>query len=151
MQAIDALNVHTMNLGPGGKQPAQRDTVWNGAVQKLVFPDGTPKGARQIAVERGLWADGMKLDDVRAVLEACPDFRDEKSAVEMYLEKRGHLCYFIPKCHPELNFIERAWAVIKRALRKKAGKGIRVLRANMDEEIGNLPLWHSAQILPQVA
>ena len=34
--ADDSLNADKMNVGPGGKQPRMRDTVWGGAVQKMV-------------------------------------------------------------------------------------------------------------------
>ena len=41
----DALNVKQMNVRPGGVQPKMRDTTWRGEVQKMVLPDGWPKGS----------------------------------------------------------------------------------------------------------
>ena len=35
-----------MDVGPGGKQPSLRDTVWNGQVQRMVLEDGRPEGKR---------------------------------------------------------------------------------------------------------
>ena len=52
--AEDALDASKMNLKPGGKQPRMHDTIWNGKVQKMVFADGTPKGLKQILIERGI-------------------------------------------------------------------------------------------------
>ena len=40
-------------------------------------------------------------------------FAKEKTIVEHYLDKRGHLPYFLPKFHCELNAIERVWAQAK--------------------------------------
>ena len=51
--ADNALNASNMNVYPGGKQPALRDGLWEGNVQKMVLPDGTPKGMRMVLQERG--------------------------------------------------------------------------------------------------
>ena len=48
----NALNADHMNVNPGGKQPVMRDTIWNGKVQKMVLPDGRPKGMRMVLQER---------------------------------------------------------------------------------------------------
>ena len=43
--ANDALCASKMNLKPGGKQPTEtHDTYWKGKQQRMVLPDGTPKG-----------------------------------------------------------------------------------------------------------
>ena len=44
----DALNVNRMNVKPGGQQPAMHDTVWNGQVQKMLYPDGTPNRMKAV-------------------------------------------------------------------------------------------------------
>ena len=49
----DGLNANNMNVYPGGKQPLMRDTEFNGVVQKMVLPDGTPKGMKMVLQERG--------------------------------------------------------------------------------------------------
>lgn len=54
-----------MNVKPGGAQPALRDTIWNGKLQKMVFGNGTPKGMHQVLTERGVDMRGMKADDLR--------------------------------------------------------------------------------------
>ena len=48
-----ALIASRLNRNPGGAHPAMRDTVWGGKLQKLVYEDGTPKGAQQILKEHG--------------------------------------------------------------------------------------------------
>ena len=72
-----ALVANRMNLRPGGKQPAMRNTKWgNGVEQSMVFlagdrewdtgvpidPElvGKPKGMKRVLQERGLWSDSLK-------------------------------------------------------------------------------------------
>ena len=43
-----------------------RDTTWGGRVQKMVFPDGTPKGMKRILIERGVNVTKMKGDKMRS-------------------------------------------------------------------------------------
>ena len=51
-------------------------------------------------------------------LEQCEDFKGQLNAVEETIKAKGHKCIFLPKFHPELNYIERFWAHCKRWLRK---------------------------------
>ena len=48
----NALSAEKMNVKPGGKQPIMRDGAWNGQVQKMTLPDGTPKGMKLVLQER---------------------------------------------------------------------------------------------------
>ena len=61
----DALDVTKMNLIPGGKYSRMRST-WNTfmqEVQQVVFPDGTPRGIRQVLIERNKWPpEGLRLE-----------------------------------------------------------------------------------------
>ena len=43
-QPDNALNVDAMNVKQGGKQPMMRSTKFNGEVQEMTLPDGTPQG-----------------------------------------------------------------------------------------------------------
>ena len=79
--AEDALNSQVMNVNPGGQQPVMRDTVWAGAVQKLVNEDGVPKGMKRVLQERGINTATMVADDMRTVLANHDDFRTEKTLV----------------------------------------------------------------------
>ena len=64
----DGLSVGNMNVYPGGKQAVMRDTEWNGEVQKMVLPDGTPKGMKIILQERGVNVKGMTANKMREIL-----------------------------------------------------------------------------------
>ena len=101
----DALNVNRMNVNPGGAQPKMRDTVWDGKVQRMVYSDGRPKGMRQVLEERGIDTNRMKAPDMRLVLGAHNDFKYEKTALEHFMQEKGHRTIFLPKVHYELNFI----------------------------------------------
>ena len=50
-------------------------------------------------------------------LSSCSDFQNQKNSVEELVESLGHQVIFLPKFHPELNFIERFWSRIKWWLR----------------------------------
>jgi hypothetical protein len=96
------------------------------------------KGAQTVSTERGLWrtegGDGKKfrikckccekersrgyvgkLDlarrncCARRILAAEADFVEQKSQLEELAERRGHLAFFYPKYHCELNHIENYW------------------------------------------
>jgi transposase len=61
----------------------------------------------------------VRLEEYAATLSDKRRAAQAKS-VERRLENkqdRGHHCLFLPKFHPELNFIERYWAIIKHWLR----------------------------------
>ena len=52
---------------------------------------------------------------MREVLGSHPDFKNEKSSIEQFLEdEKGHIVYMLPKFHCELNLIKRVWAQSKR-------------------------------------
>ena len=78
--AEDALDASKMNLKPGGKQPRMHDTVWNGKVQRMVFPDGTAK-VKAVLIERGINAIKMKLEEMRALIATHAYFRDEQPEI----------------------------------------------------------------------
>ena len=59
----------------------------------------------------------MKANDMRVILSNHNDFVNEKTIVEHYIERRGHVAIFLPKFHCELNPIERVWGQSKRYCR----------------------------------
>ena len=126
--ADDALCASKMNLKPGGKQPKMHDTYWKGKLQRLVLPDGTPKGLKCILIERGVNVRGMKLEDMRQEIASHPDFRDEHPEIHSFLKRKGHACIFLPKFHCELNPIEKCWAQAKRYTRAHTNYTIQRLR-----------------------
>ena len=54
--AEDALDASKISMKPGGWQPKMHDTYWKGKLQCMVFPDGTPKGLKNILMgDRCSW------------------------------------------------------------------------------------------------
>ena len=47
------------------------------------------------------------------LLSEQPDFQAQQNAIQELIFPRGHNCTFLPKYHPELNFIERYWSRVK--------------------------------------
>ena len=129
--ADDALLANRMNAKPGGKQAKLRDTVWEEKVQRMVFNVGVPKGLIQVLKERGRYRNGMKLNEMRAEISRHPDFKNEKTKIEHFLNGKGYGCIFLPKFHCELNAIERCWGQAKRYTRAHCNYTIAGLRKNV--------------------
>jgi len=64
-------------------------------------------------------------------MEQQPDFRAEKSRLERMIEDRGHLCWFLPKYHCELNPIELHWGRSKFYVRNNSNGSIQFLRQEL--------------------
>lgn len=64
----DALNTERMNVRDGGKQPFMRDTIWNGATQRMVTDDGLQKGLKTVLEEREVDTRGMNATKMRQQL-----------------------------------------------------------------------------------
>ncbi|KAL5466926.1 hypothetical protein EMCRGX_G031089 [Ephydatia muelleri] len=109
-----------------------------------------PNGIRQVLWERGLlkpdmtldgkWVDGQGNKPVRDVstsaryrFSQCPDFLNQKSALQLQIETRGHRCEFLPKYHPELNPIELCWGWVKRWMRTRC-------RYTYESMLENMPI-----------
>ena len=112
--AHDALDVAKMNVKPGGKQAVMRDTMWAGKPQKMTFALGVPKGMKQVLEERGINTITLKADQMRQILAAHDDFKNEKPRLIQFMEGKGQTALYLPKFHPELNPIERVWCQAKR-------------------------------------
>ena len=138
--AEDALNVYKMNLKPGGKQPAMRNTVWRDKEYSMVFNLGVPKGLLQVLKERGVDTRGMKLEDMCKELASHEDFKNEKTKIEHFLNGRGHCCMLLPKFHCEINPIERCWAQAKRYVRSHTNYTIAGLRQNVPDGLDSVTL-----------
>ncbi len=70
------LNADAMNVNPGGKQPAMRQTVYNRNVQEMTLPNGTAKGMKMVLEERGVCTNEMVAKDMTATLKANEDFKN---------------------------------------------------------------------------
>ena len=57
--------------------------------------------------------------------------KDQKSKVELFLNSKGHLAYFLPKFHCELNPIERVWGQSKRYTKAYSKYTLQSLRINI--------------------
>ena len=69
--ADDALDVHKMNVNPGGKQCLMHDTVWNGNYQSMNFTKNGQKVAKEMEIvlqERGISTPGKKGKWMRKTL-----------------------------------------------------------------------------------
>jgi hypothetical protein len=71
------------------------------------------KRSANFLCECGITTERMLADDMRVVLSNHEDFANEKTIVEHFLHDRGHLAFFVPKFHCELNAIERVWGQAK--------------------------------------
>lgn len=58
----------------------------------MVYADGTPKGMKAILEARGVNTRKMKANDMRKKLSQYPDFQNQKTLLEEYIESRGHIC-----------------------------------------------------------
>ena len=124
----NGLNADRMNVNPGGKQPAMRSTVWDGAPQEMTLPDGTPKGLRIVLEERGVNTCGMNAKKMREILATHEDFSSQKTILEELVESQSHICLFLPRFHCELNPIERVWCHSKKHNRANVNGSITRLR-----------------------
>ncbi len=138
--APDALNATHMNVNPGGKQPKLCDTTWNGQIQHLCLPDGTPKGMKMVLEERGINTRRITAPGMRKLLSDMKDFKEQKSLVEELILSKGHLFSFLPKFHCELNPIERCWCRAKQYTRQHANGSIIRLRRIVREGLESVTL-----------
>jgi hypothetical protein len=155
--ASDALNARAMNVSSGGKQPKMRDTIFNGQIQHMVFPEdhpdqnlcGKPKGMRVILQERQLWREGMirfcnndlptsNSCCMRHVLEQQEDFCNQRCLLQEIIESRGHKVIFYPKFHCELNYIEMYWGATKRYARMHCNYSWKGLRRVVPEALDSV-------------
>ena len=145
--AEDALNANKMNARPGGQQPLMHDTMWKGKLQSLTkqiivrgHPQRIAKGLIEVLTERGCYNRKMKLEDMRKEIASHPDFINEKTKLEHYINSRGHAFLFIPKYHCEMNPIERCWSQAKRHTRAYCNYSITGLRKNIPRALDNVSL-----------
>jgi hypothetical protein len=120
--------------------------------QKMVLPDGQPKGMKIVLEERGLLRTSLKMKcDTgacngsnlccgRSILANQPDFLEQKSLVQETIERMGHRCIFLPKYHCELNFIEFFWGAVKKYLRKHCDYTFEGLRQRIDDALRSVDI-----------
>jgi len=69
------------------------------------------------------------------LLSEQQDFKLQQNAIQELIISRGHYCIFLPKYHPELNFIERYWSRVKWYARQKCDRTIAGLKTVTDEAL----------------
>ena len=93
---------------------------------------GLLKGMKAILEEQGFNEEvnlpaecpAFKCKDLRASCCCCqilfnqPDFIAQKPALFELVESHGHIAFFYPKFHCELNFIEQSWGAAKHHYRR---------------------------------
>nr|GAT43958.1 predicted protein [Mycena chlorophos] len=92
------------------------------AVDRTRDPDYEPEPTPSfISAEHEKKKRSLNADQVRGSSVAhIRDFKAEKPLLQVLIEKRGHICLFLPKFHCELNPIEMVWAELKRYFRDHA-------------------------------
>ena len=149
--ASDALKAKVLNLKDGGKNvPFLREGFYklpdgSRMIHKMQFetPDGpVQKGLKTILMERGLWKDGMKKDNALKVLLEQEDFNPDniQSHLEETVKRIGAWIDFVPKFHPEFNFIEMYWGYAKRKVRNECDYEWETLLKNVPEALNSVPL-----------
>lgn len=73
----------------------------------------------------------------RRILSLQPDFAAHKCALAEEIEKRGHHCLFLPKCHPELNYIEQYWCACKEYTNQHCDGSLDGLRQALPEALNS--------------
>jgi hypothetical protein len=127
----DALRTSVMNAGSGGtnRVSSMRDTTWVDTDGVLHVQIMGLKGLKEVLQERGLVY--TNLAEPRILLDAQPDFLAQKPAIQEILESRGHIIVWCPKFHPEFNFIERYWGMVKFIMRGKCDYTFATLQAGL--------------------
>ena len=110
-----------------------KDTIWQGNPQLMTSLDGKQKGMKKVLEERGIITTGMTAPKMREMLKTYPDFCNSISLLEELVISKGHLCFFLPKFHCELNPIERCWCHAKRHTRAYCNGSIVRLRKIVPE------------------
>lgn len=74
--------------------------------------------------------------DMSLVLSSEPDFKAEKSQLQLFIEARGHVCDFLPKYHCELSPIESKWGRSKFFIRCYCEYTIKGMMENIPISLG---------------
>ncbi len=108
--------------------------------KKLESGKVVQKGVKYILMERGLWKPGMKAEEGLKILSEQPDFVKQMPHLIEIIANSGHLGIFLPKFHPEFNFIERFWGAAKLYLRQHCEYTFEALEKNIERALDSVPL-----------
>ena len=73
-------------------------------------------------------------------MKTFPDFIGQKTILEDYIERQGHICIFYPKFHCELSPIERVWCQAKKHTRAYADGTITRLQKVVPEGLDSVTI-----------
>ena len=146
--ATDSLNARKLNLKDGGKNtPVLRDGFYTNAdgdriVHDMQTDNGKQKGLRTILTERGLWIDGMSRKEALDLLLQQEDFNPDNlsSILDETAKSLGAWLEFVPKFHPEFNFIEMYWGYVKRKVRNECDYDWESLLSHVPLSLDSVPL-----------
>ena len=128
-------DVQSMAFGPNDPPPfydleaptKDKTFVRRGKREQKEGYVGKPKGMKQVLWERGWYGDGMSTTskdpekNIPMVLGDLPDFKNERSALQHTVEKRGRILLMSSKFHPEVAGvgIEYSWGMPKLKFRRE--------------------------------
>ena len=128
-------DVQSMAFGPNDPPPfydleaptKDKTFVRRGKREQKEGYVGKPKGMKQVLWERGWYVDGMSTTskdpekNIPMVLGDLPDFKNERSALQHTVEKRGRILLMSSKFHPEVAGvgIEYSWGMPKLKFRRE--------------------------------
>ena len=78
--------------------------------------------------EWGVCTEAKKAKDMVKILKGYNDFNESKTVLTEAIERRGHMCVYLPNFHCGLNPIERCWCQAKQHTRAYANGSIVRLR-----------------------
>lgn len=64
------------------------------------------RGLKTVLQQRGLWKEGMSLDDARDIMWSQPDVMSQMTRIERLYYDNGIVCLYVPKAHPVLSAVE---------------------------------------------
>jgi transposase len=104
--------------------------------------NGKQKGLRTILTERGLWIDGMSRKEALDLLLQQEDFNPDNlsSILDETAKSLGAWLEFVPKFHPEFNFIEMYWGYVKRKVRNECDYDWESLLSHVPLSLDSVPL-----------
>jgi len=95
---------------------------------------GIGKGGSVDVPKHAGWTGGTACC-LEFLLSEQGDFKEQQNTIQELIISQGHHCIFLPKYHPELNFIERYWSRVKWYARQKCDQTIKGLRTATNEAL----------------
>ena len=103
---------------------------------------GVQKGLYIIITEQGLWVWGMKKQQALKILFQQDNFYPKELSSVLYnmVKNLGDWMDFVPKYHPELNFIDIYWGYVNCKVRNECNYNCHKLLDHVPEALYYMPL-----------